>query len=60
VGISLEKMAHPPSKESYLLPVKFIVSELILNGNKPENLISQGEHEHKNEEKGWVYSSVHS
>jgi hypothetical protein len=34
--------ADPPSKESYRLSVRFIISELLLNVNRPEVLIRQG------------------
>jgi hypothetical protein len=34
--------ADPPSKESYKLSIRFIISKFILNGNGPESLMHQG------------------
>jgi hypothetical protein len=36
------RRADPPSKESYLLSTRLTISELILNGNRPESVIRQG------------------
>jgi hypothetical protein len=36
------QQADHPLKESYKLSIKFLVTELILNGNRPEGLIHQG------------------
>jgi hypothetical protein len=36
------RRADPPSKESYQLSIGFIISELILNGDRSEKLIRQG------------------
>jgi mannitol-specific phosphotransferase system IIBC component len=36
------RRADPPYEESYRLSIIFIISELILNGNRPESLIRQG------------------
>jgi hypothetical protein len=41
-GILSEKLNKNPAKESWQLSVRSILSELILNGTRPENLISQG------------------
>jgi hypothetical protein len=34
--------ADPPSKESYLLCVRFVILELILNVNRSQSLFCQG------------------
>jgi hypothetical protein len=35
--------ADPPFEESYQMTKRFILSELIMNGNRPENLILTAE-----------------
>jgi hypothetical protein len=41
VQVAALRRADPPSEASYQLSVRFIISELILNGNRPESLILQ-------------------
>jgi hypothetical protein len=38
---ALRRAGHPP-KESYRLSIRFVISSLILNGDKPDSLILQG------------------
>jgi hypothetical protein len=46
--------ADPPSRESYRLSIRVIISELILNRNRPESLICQ--HRRRRRSVQFVYS----
>jgi hypothetical protein len=49
VGSGLER-AHPPCKECYQLSIRIVISEFILDENRPQSVIRQGINEEEEEE----------
>jgi hypothetical protein len=50
VRVAALRRTDPPSTKSYQLPVKYIDSRIILNGNRSEGLTHQAKEEEEEEE----------